>query len=122
MATVLVVEDDPSLRRLYEAEFEEEGYRVETASTGEEAVSRMEEAAPDAVVLDIRLPGMNGLDLLRLLLQKHPEVAVVLNSAYPGYKQDFASWSADGYVVKSSDTTELKAVVAGALGARRRAA
>lgn len=122
MTHLLVVEDDPSLRALYEAELAEEGYRVATAESGEAALERVRKQAPDVIVLDVRLPGANGLDVLRQVLHESPEVAVVLNSAYPAYKADFASWSADGYVVKSSDLTELKEAIASALERRRKAA
>lgn len=122
MTRILIVEDDPSLRQLYEAEFLEEGYTVATVDSGEEAVESVRQSPPDAVVLDIRLPGMNGLEVLRGLLERHPGVAVVLNSAYPSYKSDFSCWSADGYVVKSSDTRELKEAVGHALHRRGKAA
>ena len=115
MPSLLIVEDDPSLRRLYEAEFAEDGYAVTGVSSGEEALRELRGQAPEAVILDIRLGGMNGLDLLRGILQDRPEIAVILNSAYPGYKQHFASWSADRYVVKSSDLSELKEAVSSAL-------
>ena len=122
MQKLLIVEDDPSLRRLYEAEFREEGYDVRTAGSAEDALTEIHREPPDAVVLDIRLPGKNGLELLRDLLVSRPMTVVVLNSAYPSYKSDFACWSADGYVVKSSDTTELKATIAQSLRSRQRAA
>jgi DNA-binding response OmpR family regulator len=118
MPNLLIVEDDASLRKLYEAEFVEEGYVVTAVSSGEEAVETLRTASPEAVVLDIRLGGMDGLDVLRRILQDMPGVAVVLNSAYPSYKQSFASWSADGYVVKSSDLSELKHTVADAVARR----
>jgi two-component system, response regulator, stage 0 sporulation protein F len=121
MSRLLIVEDDVSLRKLYEAEFTEEGYAVSAVASGEEAMERLRATSPDVLILDIRLGGMDGLDVLRRVLQERPEVAVVLNSAYPSYKQSFASWSADGYVIKSSDLTELKQVV-GAAVARRCAA
>ena len=105
MPKLLIVEDDPSLRKLYEAEFAEEGYTVTSVGSGEEAMEKLQSSRPEAVVLDIRLRGIDGLDVLRGILENRPEVAVILNSAYPSYKQSFASWSADGYVVKSSDLT-----------------
>ncbi len=119
---LLVVEDDLSLRRLYCAEFEDDGYAVRSVGSGEAALDEVAVSPPDVVVLDVHLPGANGLETLRTLLERHPEMRVVLNSAYPGYKADFASWSADGYVVKSSDLSELKAAVAGATGRGARAA
>lgn len=122
MRRLLIVEDDTSLRKLYEAEFREEGYEVTSVASGEEAMEEIQASPPEAVVLDIRLSGVDGLTILRELLQDKPGIAVVLNSAYPSYKQSFASWSADGYVVKSSDLTELKKAVASALERRSQAA
>jgi DNA-binding response OmpR family regulator len=122
MPNLLIVEDDVSLRKLYEAEFAEEGYTVTSVSSGEEAIEKLRAAPPEAVILDIRLGGMDGLDVLRRVLLEQPGVAVVLNSAYPSYKQSFASWSADGYVVKSGDLTELKQTVAAAVARRCHAA
>jgi DNA-binding response OmpR family regulator len=118
MPRLLIVEDDPSLRKLYEAEFTEEGYSVTGVGSGAAAIETIRGSDPEAVVLDIRLGDMNGLDLLRGILQERPHVAVVLNSAYPGFKQNFASWSADHYVIKSSDLSELKGAVASALRKR----
>jgi DNA-binding response OmpR family regulator len=115
MSTVLIVEDDPSLRLLYEEEFTDEGYRVISASSGEEALEQVGRRRVDAVVLDIRLGGMDGLETMRRILSRRHDVAVVLNSAYAAFKADFISWSADRYVVKSSDLTELKAAVREAL-------
>jgi len=118
MSRLLIVEDDPSLRALYEAEFSEEGYAVTGASSAEEAMDALRRGQPQAVILDIRLGNANGLDLLRGILLDRPGIAVILNSAYPGYKQNFASWSADRYVVKSSDLGELKEAVAAAVEKR----
>jgi DNA-binding response OmpR family regulator len=118
MPKLLIVEDDPSLRKLYEAEFTEEGYTVTGVGSGAAAIETIRRNDPQAVVLDIRLGDMNGLDLLRGILQERPHIAVVLNSAYPGFKQNFASWSADQYVIKSSDLSELKGAVASALRKR----
>ena len=108
MSKVLVVDDEKNVRRLYEAELSKEGYEVETAESAEEALEAIEKAPPDLVVLDIRLEGMDGIDCLRTIMEKRRDLPVILNSAYSTYKQDFASWMADAYVVKSSDLTELK--------------
>jgi two-component system, OmpR family, response regulator len=122
MTRLLIVDDDSSLRKLYEAEFGEDGYEVESVGSGEEAIARLQGRSPEVVVLDIQLGGMNGLDVLRRVLDDRPDIAVILNSAYSGYKQNFASWSADGYVVKSSDLSELKTAVARAVRGRARVA
>ncbi len=118
MKRLLIVEDDPNLRLLYEEEFGEEGYAVVLAASGEQALEALVSERVDGVVMDICLGGMDGLETLRKILLVHPEIAVVLNSAYATFKSDFTSWSADRYVVKSSDLTELKEAVRNALARR----
>ena len=116
---LLIVEDDPSLRSLYEEEFREEGYEVECSPSGEEAVRIAREKPFDAAVLDIRLGGMDGIAAMQRLLVQRPGLAVVLNTAYTSFKSDFATWAADRYVVKSSDLGELKSAVRESILQRR---
>lgn len=118
MARVLVVDDEKNIRKLYETELRREGYEVLTAESGEEALELIDKETLDLVVLDIRLEGMDGIDCLRTIMEKRRDLPVVLNSAYSTYKQDFASWMADAYVVKSSDLTELKDKIKEVLVAR----
>ena len=118
MKHLLIVEDDPNLRLLYEDEFQEEGYHVLLASSGEEALDRVLACEIDAVILDIRLGGMDGLETMRRILSVRPGAALILNSAYASFKADFASWLADQYVVKSSDMEELKDAVRRCLQAK----
>ena len=108
MKKIVVVEDERSLRLLYEQELTRDGYAVTTASTAQEGLALVDQERPDLVVLDIRMPGMDGLDALSRILERHPKMKVVLNSAYSSYKDNFMSWAADAYVVKSSDLTELR--------------
>jgi len=109
--TILIVEDEESLRLLYKRELEEEGYKVETVASGEEAVKKIDGDHIDLVVLDIRLGGMTGLEALEEMLLKKRDIKVVINTAYASYKDDFSSWLADAYIIKSSDLTELKATI-----------
>jgi CheY-like chemotaxis protein len=111
MKKILVVDDEKNIRNLYEKELQDEGYAVTLAGNGREALERFSSERPDLVVLDIRMPGMDGLEALGKLLAEDPKVPVVLNSAYSSYKDNFLSWSADAYVVKSSDLTELKETI-----------
>lgn len=108
---VLIVEDDTNQRLLYEEELRDEGYEILSASDGREALRIAGETKPNAVILDINMPGMDGIDTLSQLLESHPEVPVIINTAYPGYQDSFTTWSADAYIVKSSDLTELKATL-----------
>ena len=121
MTKVLVVDDEKNIRRLYETELKREGYDVMTAESAEDALELMESSDPDLVVLDIRLEGMDGIDCLRSIMEKRRDLPVVLNSAYSTYKQDFASWMADAYVVKSADLTELKDTIKTVLEKRGKA-
>ena len=118
MKKLLIVEDDPNLRLLYEDEFTEEGFDVLSASSGEEAIEHIRRNKVDAVILDLHLGGIDGLETMRRMLSFRQEIAVVVNTAYASFKSDFASWSADRYVVKSSDLTELKRAVREVLGRR----
>ncbi len=111
MKKILLVDDEESIHLLYSEEFEEEGYQVFSAHTGEEALKKLPEIDPDLVILDINMPGMHGLDVLRRIKEMNNQLPVILSSAYPEFKQDLSSWASDDYIVKSSDLTELKEAV-----------
>jgi len=109
MPTVMVVEDESNQRLLYVRELEDDGYTVMEAAGGRQAIELIEKgAAPDVVVLDISMPDMDGIETLGKILSKNNTIPVILNTAYSTYKDNFMTWSADAYVVKSSDLTELK--------------
>ncbi len=105
---ILVVDDEESIHLLYKEELEEEGYEVLSALNGEDALKLFDEASPDLVILDINMPEMDGIEVLRQMKQKRPSVPVILSSAYPEYKQDLASWASDDYIVKSFNLDDLK--------------
>jgi CheY-like chemotaxis protein len=108
MKTVLVADDETSIRKLYQRELQREGYNVIFASNGQEAIKKARESNPDLVIMDIRMPGMNGIETMGRILEENNEIPVVINTAYSSYKDSFLSWAADAYVTKSSDLTELK--------------
>jgi two-component system, response regulator, stage 0 sporulation protein F len=111
MKTILVVDDDDAIRTLLQDELLDEGYNVLTASNARDALRMVQEEALDLVILDIRMPGMNGLEALPRILGLKEGLPVILNSAYTQYQESFMSWAADAYVVKSSDLSELKAKI-----------
>ncbi|MGQ9509313.1 MAG: response regulator [Thermodesulfobacteriota bacterium] len=107
---ILVVEDEEGLRLLYQEELEGEGYEVITARNGKEAIQKLEEK-PDLIILDIVMPIMDGMEALGRIMSKERNIPIILNTSYPGYRQDFMSWAADAYVNKSTDLEELKKTI-----------
>ncbi len=108
MKKILVVDDEENLRELYKQELLDEGYSVILAANGKEALTLIEHESPDLVVLDIRMPEMNGIETLGKMVGKFKKIPIILNTAYSSYKENFRSWAAEAYVVKSSDLSELK--------------
>jgi DNA-binding response OmpR family regulator len=110
MKKILIVDDKPEIRSLIQVEMEEEGYAVIIAEGGLDALDKLDKAdyGVDLVLLDIKMPDMNGLDVLNHIKQRKKELPVFLLSAYHTFKQDFSTWAAEEYIVKSSDLTELK--------------
>ena len=111
MKTILIADDDKNLALLYEEELTEDGYAVEVVYDAKSAIERVEQSPPDLLVLDIRMPGMDGIEALSHILGKNNKLPVILNTAYSNYKDNFMTWAADAYVVKSSDLTELKETI-----------
>lgn len=110
-ARLLIVDDEKNLRRLYEKEFRQEGYEVLLAENGLEALERVRNEKPDLVILDIRMPGMDGVETLGKMLAIRNNLPVILNSAYTSYQNNFMTWAAEAYVIKSSDLEPLKSKV-----------
>ena len=108
MKRILVVDDEEHICELYKMELEDEGYSVIMADSGKEALAAVERTSPDLIVLDIQMPGLSGVEILETLVGRDKGIPIILNTAYSHYKDDFTTWGADAYVVKSSDTTELK--------------
>lgn len=111
MKTILVVDDDEPIRMLLREELIDEGYNVLSATNAREALKMVQEEALDLVILDIRMPGMDGLEALPRILGLKEGLPVILHSAYTQYQESFMSWAADAYVVKSMDLSELKAKI-----------
>jgi DNA-binding response OmpR family regulator len=121
MEKVLCVDDDLSLLRLYQEELTEDGYKVILAKDGKEALKKFEKESPNVVVMDIRMPVMDGIETLTAMLGKDRQVPVILNTAYPQYRENFMTWGAEAYVIKSSDLTELKQKIREVLNRRKKA-
>ncbi len=116
MKKILVIDDEQNIRLLYKEELEEQGYQVTVAATAEEAMGKIEADKPDLITLDIKMPGMDGIEFMRKLKEEKRDIPVILCSAYGRYKQDFRVWASDAYVVKSADLSELKLTIKEILG------
>ncbi len=108
---ILVVDDEDNIRLLYQEELQDAGYEVALAGDAEEALEKIEEGPPDLITLDVKLPGMSGLDFLKKLKENHKDIPVIMCSAYGTYKQEFQLWASEAYVVKSADLRELKMTI-----------
>uniref|UniRef100_A0A7C3V9K7 Response regulator n=1 Tax=Desulfobacca acetoxidans TaxID=60893 RepID=A0A7C3V9K7_9BACT len=111
MKKILVADDEMAIRLLYSEELKEEGYEVYTAANGREALEIIDSVPLDLVILDIKMPEMDGIEALRQIKERKPDLPVLLSTAYGEYKQDFATWASDDYLVKSSDLEDLKNAV-----------
>ncbi len=107
---LLIVDDDTNIQRLYKEELEEEGYEVVIAATGKDAMEMFEKENPDIVTLDILMPDIDGISLLRKMKEQRPEIPIIMSTAYD-YRDDFAVWASEAYIVKSSDLSELKKTI-----------
>ena len=117
--TILVVDDQADQRRLLGGFVESLGFRVEEASSAEEALASIRRRIPDMVLLDVRLPGMNGIEALAEIRKLADRLPVLLITAYADLRQAVAAMKsgADDYLAKPVDLDELEAAIADVLGA-----
>ena len=108
MARILIVEDEDSLRDLYAEELEEEGYEISRAENGKAAIDLVKKESFDLVIMDIRMPEMDGIEALGKVISLNKKIPVIIYTAYSNYKSNFMTWTADAYLTKSSNLDELK--------------
>jgi len=111
MPRILIVDDEKNILNLYKETFTEEGYEVVLAETGAECLEKVKKEHFDLVILDIRLPDMDGMEVLGKLSKGKKVPPVILNSAFAGYEGNPSSWLAEAYLIKSGDMAELKSKV-----------
>jgi DNA-binding response OmpR family regulator len=112
------VDDEPSIRLLFEEELQEEGYEVVTASGGQEALECVRQNPPDLILLDIRMEDMTGLEVLQALRPEHPTLPVIMVTAVRGLRDDFAVEGDEhvvDYITKPVDLDDLRTKVKKAL-------
>jgi two-component system KDP operon response regulator KdpE len=115
-ARILVVDDEPQILRALGINLKALGYRVDTAATGEEALSRAADHRPDTVILDLGLPGMDGIDVIRGL-RGWTKVPIIVLSVRDAEREKIAALDAgaDDYVTKPFGMGELLARLRAAL-------
>jgi len=119
--TLLIIEDEPTMLRVLQDDFEFSGYRVSTASDGEQGLERALNIRPDLIVLDIMLPKINGYELCRLIRKKGLDMPIIMLTA-KGEESDIVlglDLGADDYVTKPFSIRELRARVEAFLRRRR---
>jgi nitrogen regulation protein NR(I) len=82
MGNILIVDDDAQLRQSFEKLLTAEGHTVKTASSGEAAIAMVQTAVPDLVIMDVRMPGMSGLDAFRAMHEIEPKLPVIIMTAF----------------------------------------
>jgi len=109
MENILIVDDEKHILDLYQKELTDEGYAVKLARNSRQALEIAGKEKINLVVLDIKLSGDdNGLETLSLLKKQNRDLPIIINSAYSTYKNNFQTWLADAYLVKSSNLGEIK--------------
>lgn len=114
---MLIVDDQAGVRRLLYEAFSDEGYSVETASSGMEAIVKVNDKSPLLILLDIKMPGMSGLETLDELLKIIPKTPVVMMTAY-GELDIVAEAKRRGvkyYINKPFDLDEIRYLIKGLL-------
>jgi DNA-binding NtrC family response regulator len=116
-ARLLIVDDDPIVRDSLGQWFDSEGYQVETVSSGREALSRAERDRWDLALLDIKMPGMDGMELQRRLREIDPEMPLIIMTGYASVETAVESLKngAYDYITKPFDPDELVYLVRRAL-------
>jgi two-component system response regulator AtoC len=117
---VLVVDDEPNLRRVLGAQLSRDGYEVHAVADGEAALRILQEQYVDVVITDLRMPRLDGLELLRLALALEPELPVVIITAHGTVDNAVAALKAGAfdYITKPFDQNEVRNVVRKALRTR----
>ena len=117
--TILVIDDQFGIRMLLQEVLEREGYNVYAAANGGEALALVQAHGPDLVLLDMKIPGMDGLEILTAMRKIVPEQRVVMMTAYGELDlvREAAVLGALGHFTKPFDIDELRRYIVRVLGA-----
>ena len=107
--SILVVDDDAGVRKMLSSVLSNEGYVVETAESGKQAVRVVEKSSFDLCLVDIKLPDMKGTELLQALKQRQPKMVKIIITGFPTLENAISAVNegAEGYVLKPFDVPKL---------------
>jgi len=108
-ARILIVDDDENIRKTMKVILEDEGYQVDVAANGKEAIAKTNEVQYNLAVFDIRLPDMEGVELLKLVKETVPRTRKIMVTGYPSMQNAISSVNkkADAYLIKPVDIEKL---------------
>ena len=111
-AKILVADDEDAIREVLEKFFTEKNYKVETARTGREAIEKLDSYKPDILLLDLKMPDMNGEAVLKHMDEKGIEAGVIIITGHPGTLKDKKLLDKTyDYIVKPFDLDYLNSTV-----------
>ena len=113
MSNLLIVDDEQSYRQLLTLVFEGDGHRIRTAMNGREALAHLETESADVIITDVKMPDMDGIELLRAVRAENPDIGVVLMTAFATVDtaREAFKLGADDFIQKPFDVEELKIIV-----------
>ncbi len=117
MANLLIVDDEQSYRQLLTLVFQGDGHNIRTAMNGRDALQQLESESADVIITDVKMPDMDGIELLRSLREFLPDIGVILMTAFATVEtaREAFKLGADDFIQKPFDVEELKIIVKKAL-------
>jgi len=121
VSTILIIDDDDQLRKSFNKLLIEEGYRTKSAASGEAGLKFIQEEIPDLVILDMRLPGMNGFETFQAIHKMEPKLPVIIMTAFGTTETaiEATKMGAFDYILKPFDIPDMLVVIKQALEASR---
>ena len=118
---ILVVDDEPGMREFLEIMLQKDGYSVETAADGPEAIDKIEQSLFDLAIVDIQMPVLNGIEVLKKVSEKSPDTTVIMVTAYASHETAIEAMKlgAYDYITKPFKIDEIKLVIKKALDKKK---
>ena len=118
---IIVIDDEPGMREFLEIMLQKDGYIVETASDGPEALDKIDASLFDLAITDIQMPVMNGIEVLKKINEKSPDTTVIMITAYASHETAIEAMKlgAYDYITKPFKIDEIKLVIKKALDKKK---